>query len=169
MIGPLHQSLSSRVASLRALLSLTGLAVLLLAGCEAHDETPSRFRSSYHQGDYEVGLGYSQAVKVGKTIYISMTLPVDQQGQLIAPDDMAGQLGAVYTNLATTLKANGAAFEHVAVERIYTTDMPALLKLADQRLKVYSKDSLPAASFIEVKHLADPGFLVGVEVVAELP
>ena len=141
----------------------------LLGGCEAKDEQPSRFRSSYHLGEYEVGLGYSQAVKVGKTVYVSMTLPVDQQGQLISPDDMAGQLGAVYTNLATTLKANGAGFEHVAVERIYTTDMPTLLKLADQRLKVYSKDSLPATSFIEVKHLADPGFLVGVELVAELP
>ena len=110
-----------------------------------------------------------QAVKVGKTVYVAMTLPVDTQGQLISPDDMAGQLGAIYTNIATTLKANGAAFENVAVERIYTTDMPTLIKLADQRLKVYSKDNLPAVSFIEVKHLADPGFLVGVEVIAELP
>lgn len=145
------------------------LCAALLAGCEGQQEPPSRFRSSYHQGDYEVGLGYSQAVKVGKTVYVSLTLPVDTEGKLIAPDDMAGQLGAVYVNLATALKANGAGFEHVAMERIYTTDMPTLLKLADQRLKVYSKDSLPAASFIEVKHLADPGFLVGVELVAELP
>lgn len=144
------------------------LLLVAIGGCEA-PEAPSRFRSTYHLGEYEGGLGYSQAVKVGKTIYVSMTLPVDAQGQLISPDDMGGQLGAVYTNLATTLKANGAGFENVAVERLYTTDMPKLIALADQRLKVYSKDNLPAVSFIEVKHLADPGFLVGVEVVAELP
>lgn len=146
-----------------------GLVAVTVGACDSPPEQPSRFRSTYHLGEYESGLGYSQAVKVGKTVYIAMTLPVDTQGQLIAPDDMAGQLGAIYTNLATTLKANGAAFENVAVERIYTTDMPTLIKLADQRLKVYSKDNLPAVSFIEVKHLADPGFLVGVEVVAELP
>lgn len=144
-------------------------AGLALAACESKPEEPTRIRAGYHQGDYEVGLGYSQSMKVGKTIYISMTLPVDKQGQLISPDDMAGQMGAVYTNLATTLKANGAGFEHVVVERIYTTDMTALLKIADQRLKVYSPENLPAASFIEVRHLADPGFLVGVEAVAELP
>ena len=140
-----------------------------VAACDSAPEPASRFRSTYHLGEYETGLGYSQAVKVGKTVYVAMTLPVDTQGQLISPDDMAGQLGAVYTNIATTLKANGAAFENVAVERIYTTDMPTLIKLADQRLKVYSRDNLPAVSFIEVKHLADPGFLVGVEVIAELP
>ena len=61
MIGSHRKWLSSRA-------SLPLAALLLLGGCESHDETPSRFRSSYHQGDYEVGLGYSQAVKVGKTI-----------------------------------------------------------------------------------------------------
>lgn len=144
-------------------------ALALLGGCESKTEEPTRLRAGYHLGDYETGLGYSQSVKVGKTLYVSMTLPVDTQGRLIAPDDLPGQLGAVYTNLATTLKANGAGFEHVVIERIYTTDMTALLKVADQRLKVYSPENLPAASFIEVKHLADPGFLVGVEVIAELP
>jgi enamine deaminase RidA (YjgF/YER057c/UK114 family) len=146
-----------------------GLVGSLLSGCESQQEPPSRFRSAYHLGDYEANLGYSQSIKIGKTIYISMTLPVDKEGKLIAPDDMAGQLAAVYTNLGTTLKINGADFEHVAIERIYTTDMPGFLKYADQRLKIYSGESAPAASFIEVKHLADPGFLVGIEVVAELP
>jgi enamine deaminase RidA (YjgF/YER057c/UK114 family) len=55
------------------------------------------------------------------------------------------------------------------MERIYTTDMDALLKVADRRLKHYAPAQLPATTWVEVKRLVDPGFLVAIEAVAELP
>jgi enamine deaminase RidA (YjgF/YER057c/UK114 family) len=60
-------------------------------------------------------------------------------------------------------------FDSVVKETIYTTDMDALLKVADLRFEYYGKERQPAASWVEVRRLLDPGFLVEVEVVAELP
>ena len=60
-------------------------------------------------------------------------------------------------------------FDSVVKETIYTTDMTALLKVADVRFEYYAKEHLPAVSWVQVQRLLDPGFLVEVEVVAELP
>ena len=151
-------------------LAALALAGLLAAGCEAEAPPPAaRIPEPFHLNAFEQTFGYSQAVKVGRTVYISATVAVDAEGKLVSPGDMAGQLDAVYTNLAATLKAEGGGFQQVVLERIYTTDMEALLKVTDRRFKYYPKGQLPATSWLEVKRLVDPGFLVAIEAVAELP
>jgi enamine deaminase RidA (YjgF/YER057c/UK114 family) len=155
----------------RRRLTLAAIAFAALAGgCEPEPPPPvARIPEPFHLNGYEQTFGYSQAVKVGRTVYIAATVAVDAEGKLVSPGDMAGQLEAVYTNLAATLKAEGAGFPQVVAERIYTTDMEALLKVSDQRFKYYAKGQLPATSWLEVKRLVDPGFLVAIEAVAELP
>ena len=55
-------------------------------------------------------------------------------------------------------------------ETIYTTDMDALLKAADLRFEYYGEGAPPpTVSWVQVQRLLDPGFLVEIEVVAELP
>lgn len=160
----------------RMILFLLGAAaatgLMATEGCnspEADQGTPPQFIEATHLNAFETGFGYSQVVKVGKTLYVSGTFPVDAQGQLVAPGDMGGQLRAVYTNLQAALAAHGAGLDRVTMERITTTDMEAFLKVADLRMEFHPKEALPAASFMEVRRLVDPGFLVQVEAVAELP
>src|ERR1017187_10527561 len=86
-----------------------------------------------------------------------------------APGDMAGQMRAAYTNIQRTLAANCADFETIVKESIFTTDKDALLKASDVRFEYYDKERLPATSWVQVQRLVDPGFLVQIEVVAELP
>jgi 2-iminobutanoate/2-iminopropanoate deaminase len=88
---------------------------------------------------------------------------------LVAPGDMAGQLRAAYANIRRTLAAHRAEFDEVVKETIYTTDMEALLKASDVRLEYYDKERLPTISWVQVQRLVDKGFLVEIEVVAELP
>ena len=160
----------STAASRRRRLLLPLACVALLAACEAEPPPPApRIPEPFHLNGYEKNFGYSQAVKIGKTVYISATVAVDADGRLVSPGDMAGQLDAVYTNLGATLKAEGASFGQVVSERIYTTDMEGLLKVTDRRLKYYREAQLPATSWLEVRRLVDPGFLVAIEAVAELP
>jgi enamine deaminase RidA (YjgF/YER057c/UK114 family) len=145
---------------------------LLLLACEReHEPVPPapRAKQLFHLNAYEKDFGYSQAVLVDKTLYISGTVAVDAEGRLVAPGDLAGQLRAVYTNLKRTLAAHNADFDEVVKETIYTTDMDALLKASDLRFEYYDKERLPTASWVQVQRLVDPGFLVEVEVVAELP
>jgi 2-iminobutanoate/2-iminopropanoate deaminase len=108
-------------------------------------------------------------VLVDKTLYISGSVAADQNGRLVSAGDMAGQMRAAYSNIRRTLAAHGADFEEVVKETIYTTDMDALLKASDLRFEYYNKERLPTTSWVQVQRLVDPGFLVEIEVVAELP
>jgi 2-iminobutanoate/2-iminopropanoate deaminase len=154
---------------------LGGMLLLLLAGACSRDKEPepdtsqSRVKRVFHLNPYEKDFGYSQAVMVDKTLYISGTVAADEAGRLVAPGDMTGQLRAVYSNIKRTLDAHGADFEEVVKETIYTTNMEALLKASDVRFEYYNKELLPTTSWIQVQRLVDPGFLVQIEVVVELP
>ena len=144
-------------------------AALLLTACEREPEPPPRVKQVFHLNPYEKDFGYSQAVLIGKTLYISGTVPADDNGRPAAPGDMAGQMRAAYANIRRTLAAHGAGFGEVVKETIFTTNMDALLKASDLRFEYYDKERLPTTSWVEVQRLVDPGFLVQIEVVAELP
>jgi enamine deaminase RidA (YjgF/YER057c/UK114 family) len=150
------------------------LTVLGLTACEREREpepviAPPRVKQVFHLNGYEKDFGYSQAVLIDKTLYVSGSVSVDANGRLVAAGDMAGQMRAAYANIRRTLAAHGADFDEVVKETIYTTDMDALLKSSDVRFEYYDKERLPTVSWVQVQRLVDPGFLVEIEVVAELP
>ena len=152
---------------------IVGLLIVLgLTACEREPEpviAPPRVKQVFHLNGYEKDFGYSQAVLIDKTLYVSGSVSVDANGRLVAAGDMAGQLRAAYANIRRTLAAHGADFDEVVKETIYTTDMDALLKSSDVRFEYYDKERLPTVSWVQVQRLVDPGFLVEIEVVAELP
>jgi 2-iminobutanoate/2-iminopropanoate deaminase len=148
------------------------ILVFGLGGCQREHEPeapPPRVKQVFHLNGYEKDFGFSQAVLIDKTLYVAGSVAADQNGRLVAPGDMAGQMRAAYTNIQRTLAANGADFEKVVKETIFTTDMDAFLKASDVRFEFYDKERLPATSWVQVQRLVDPGFLVQIEVVAELP
>jgi enamine deaminase RidA (YjgF/YER057c/UK114 family) len=157
----------------RRLLAAGGVCVVLyLAACDKEHEPeapPPRVKQVFHLNAYEKDFGYSQAVLIDKTLYISGSVAADESGRLVAPGDMAGQMRAAYANIQRTLAAHGAGFEEVVKETIYTTNMDALLKASDLRFEYYNKEMLPTITWVQVQRLMDPGFLVEIEVVAELP
>jgi 2-iminobutanoate/2-iminopropanoate deaminase len=165
----LRANLDFRRAARRALL-IVCVAAFASSACEREPESPPlRVKRVFHLNPYEKDFGYSQAVLIDKTLYISGSVAADQNGRLVSPGDMAGQMRAAYSNIRRTLTAHGADFEEVVKETIYTTDMDALLKASDLRFEYYDKERLPTTSWVQVQRLVDPGFLVQIEVVAELP
>jgi enamine deaminase RidA (YjgF/YER057c/UK114 family) len=158
---------ASRLARFAVLIGLAALAA-----CEREappPPAPPRIKQEFHLNNFEKEFGYSQAILMDKTLYVAGTVAVDANGRLVAPGDMAGQMRAIYGSIRRTLEDNGADFDGVVKETIYTTDMDALLKTADLRFEYYSKEHLPTVSWVQVQRLADPGFLVEIEVIAELP
>jgi 2-iminobutanoate/2-iminopropanoate deaminase len=160
---------------LRSTLGAVLILALDLGACQrerAAEPPPPpapRIKQVFHLNGYEKDFGYSQAVLIDKTLYISGSVAADQDGRLVAPGDMAEQMRAAYSNIQRTLAANGADFDKVVKETIFTTNMDALLKASDLRFEYYDKERLPATSWVQVQRLVDPGFLVEIEVVAELP
>lgn len=157
---------------LARLLALMTLLTAALAGCEQPAAAPEhrvRLKTLYHLNKFEQDFGYTQAIRVDDTIYISGSVAVDAEGKLIGPDDMALQLKATYQNIGRTLATFDTGFDRVVKETIYTTDMDALLRESKMRFEIYDKENLPATTWMEVRRLVDPGFLVQIEVTVELP
>src|ERR1700728_3148935 len=154
----------------RLLLIAAMASGLGLTACDREPEPPPpRVKQVFHLNPYEKDLGYSQAVLIDKTLYISGSVAADENGRLVASGDMAGQMRAAYSNIRRTLAAHGADFEEVVKETIYTTDMDGLLRASDVRFEYYDKERLPTVSWLQVQRLVDPRLLVEIEVVAELP
>jgi 2-iminobutanoate/2-iminopropanoate deaminase len=155
--------------ALSKLVILATLAAFCNACENAAPPEPPRERQVFHLNTYEKEFGFTQAVRVGKTVYISASMPVDHEGRLVAAGDMQGQLRAAYANLQLTLAAIGADFDEIASETLYSTDMDALLKASAVRFEYHDKNNMPATTWVGVQRLADEGFLVAISAVVELP
>jgi enamine deaminase RidA (YjgF/YER057c/UK114 family) len=118
--------------------------------------------------------GYSQAVKVKDTIYISGQLSHDKDGNLIAPaaldaagkprdfDNMAEQMRQTYRNAGELLAKFGATLDNVVEETLYVLDVDAAFKVAgDVRKHAYGNARPAVASnLIGVSRLAFPEQLI---------
>jgi reactive intermediate/imine deaminase len=111
--------------------------------------------------------GYSHVVSVrgGTTIYIAGQVALDAKGQLVGKGDFAAQAQQVFENLGTALKAAGATFASVVKANTYMRDASQVAVLREIRSKYFTKD-LPASTLIEVPRLANPDFLIEIEVIA---
>ena len=116
--------------------------------------------SVYHAGPWEERIGYAQAVRAGHTIYISGTVGADAKG---FPKDLESQMKLAYAAIEKTMSQYGANFSNVVMERIYTTDMDALIKCQETRKLVYGS-WLPAATWVEVRRLYGPEAMIEIEV-----
>ncbi|KQQ33885.1 hypothetical protein ASF61_11565 [Duganella sp. Leaf126] len=118
--------------------------------------------------------GYSQAVKVKDTIYISGQLSHDGEGRLVAPapldasgkpasfDTMADQMRHTYQNAITLLAEFGATLDNVVEETLFVLDVDAAFKVAgDVRKELYgSAQPAVASNLIGVSRLAFPEQLI---------
>ena len=76
----------------------------------------------YHKRpDLEKGFFYAQACKAGNMLFISGSVSWDAEGNIIGEGDMKAQVTQVYTDLKETLEANGATFQNVIKETVFTT------------------------------------------------
>lgn len=71
-----------------------------------------------------------------------------------------------YSDLDKVLKHYGCSFDDVVVENVFTTDMPSFLEYAEYRNTIYIKH-FPTGSWLEVKGLALPEFLIEIELEVE--
>ncbi len=110
----------------------------------------------------EKAYGYTHAIKIGNDIKISGAVSMDDAGAPTATGDLLQQMKNCYADLDKILKHFGCTFEDVVVENVFTTDMPKFLELSGYRNEIYTKQ-FPAGSWLGVKELALPEFLIEIE------
>ncbi|MDX1719647.1 MAG: RidA family protein [Salegentibacter mishustinae] len=117
--------------------------------------------------EVEKSYGYSHAVKIGNSIKISGAVSMDNEGNPTAVGDFEQQMKNCYSDLEKVLKHYNSSFEDVVVENIFTTNMPKFLEFADYRSEIY-KSHFPTGSWLGVKDLALPEFLIEIELEVHL-
>ena len=114
---------------------------------------------------YEPVIGFSRAVRVGDTIYVSGTVAWGDDGKLVGPGDMYAQAKQAIHNIEKALAQAGASLKDVVRTRIYVTD----IKMLDEAAKAHGEafgEIRPAATMVEVSALAEPEMLVEIEAIA---
>jgi reactive intermediate/imine deaminase len=109
---------------------------------------------------------YSQAVKVGGTVYVSGQIPLDPAtGQLVA-GSIELQIRRVFDNLQAIVAAAGGNFSHVTKLNVFLTDLGNFAAL-NQVMAEYFKEPYPARAAIQVAALPR-GATVEMDCIVEL-
>ncbi|WP_421807350.1 RidA family protein [Flagellimonas sp.] len=118
--------------------------------------------------DVEKAYGYSHAVKIGNSIKVSGAVSMDDEGNPTAVGDIEQQMKNCYADLEKILTHFGCTFDDVIKEDIFTTDMAQMLEKSAYRAEIY-KNGFPTGSWLEVKGLALPEFMVEIELEVHKP
>ena len=122
-------------------------------------------RSIIHSDQAPKAIGpYSQAVRVGGTLYLSGQTPLDPATGELVGGDISAQARRVFDNLAAVLAAAGAGFDDVVRVGIYLTDLGNFAAVNDV-MKQYFREPYPARSTIGVSALPR-GAAVEIDLVA---
>jgi 2-iminobutanoate/2-iminopropanoate deaminase len=112
--------------------------------------------------EVEKAFGYSHAVKTGNDIKISGAVSMDDQRNPTAIGDLEQQMKNCYSDLEKILKHYGCTFGDVVVENVLTTNMALFLEFSGYRNSIY-KNHFPTGSWLGVKELAFPEFMIEIE------
>ncbi|PZN30140.1 MAG: hypothetical protein DIU71_12850, partial [Proteobacteria bacterium] len=103
---------------------------------------------------------YSQAVKCGKTVYVSGQIPLDPATGELVTGPMDAQIRRVFENLKAVINAAGGDFSHVAKLNVFLTDLDDFA-LLNQIMGEYFQEPYPARAAIGVAALPKGAGRVG--------
>ncbi|MGL4446797.1 RidA family protein [Shewanella sp.] len=95
---------------------------------------------------------YSQAVKVGNTVYLSGQIPLVPSTMQIVSDDFEAQVVQVFENLTAVCTAAGGTINDIVKLNIFLTDLGHFAKV-NEIMSRYFNQPYPARAAIGVKQL----------------
>ena len=109
---------------------------------------------------------YSQAVKVGSTVYLSGQIPLDPITMTMVSDEFSAQVVQVFENLTAVCAAAGGNMSDIVKLNIFLTDLSHFATVNDIMSR-YFQQPYPARAAIGVKELPK-GSLVEMDGIMEL-
>ncbi|MDQ5907937.1 MAG: hypothetical protein QG599_27 [Pseudomonadota bacterium] len=95
---------------------------------------------------------YSQAVKVGHTVYLAGQIPLDPATMQLVTGDMEAQIRQVFDNLAAVARAAGGSLADTVKLNVFLTDL-GHFALLNQIMTDYFQEPYPARAAIGVAAL----------------
>jgi reactive intermediate/imine deaminase len=109
---------------------------------------------------------YSQAVKVGTTVYMSGQIPLDPDTMEMVGEDIEDQIRRVFENLAAVADAAGGSLADVAKLNIFLTDLTHFPKV-NEIMAIFFTEPYPARAAVGVAALPK-GAQVEMDAILEL-
>jgi reactive intermediate/imine deaminase len=95
---------------------------------------------------------YSQAVRVGNTIWVSGQIPLDPRTKSLVLGDIEAQTRQVFDNLKAIVVAAGATLDDVVKANVYLTDL-SHFALVNKVMADYFREPYPARAAVGVAAL----------------
>lgn len=95
---------------------------------------------------------YSQAVRVGRTVYLSGQIPLVPETMTIIEGDISAQITQVFDNLQAVAEAAGGDFSDIVKLNVFLTDL-AHFPLVNEIMGHYFQEPYPARAAIGVAAL----------------
>lgn len=110
---------------------------------------------------------YSQAIKVGNTVYISGQIAIDPKTGDIVEGGFKNQVKQVLTNISEIVKAAGGTIDDIDKLTVYLTDISNFADLNSAMVDVFNKP-YPARSVVEIKSLPRKDAMLEIDAVVEI-
>ncbi|MDA1107334.1 MAG: RidA family protein [Proteobacteria bacterium] len=95
---------------------------------------------------------YSQAVRVGDTVYLSGQIPLVPHSMELVQGDMSAEITQVFDNLKAVAEAAGGNLGHIVKLNVYLTDL-AHFPLVNEIMARYFSEPYPARAAVGVAAL----------------
>ncbi len=95
---------------------------------------------------------YSQAVRVGNTLWVSGQIPLDPRTKELVVGDIEVQTKRVFDNLRAIVEAAGATFDDVVKANVYLTDL-SHFAVVNKVMADYFREPYPARAAVGVAAL----------------
>jgi enamine deaminase RidA (YjgF/YER057c/UK114 family) len=117
--------------------------------------------------------GYSHVAKVNKgtLVYIAGQVSSDASGKLVGEGDFEAQAERVFANVKLAVEAPGATMADIVKMNTYivaSVDPADVPKMRAVRGRYFGSGTPPASTLVYVSRLAQPGWMIEVEVVAAI-
>ncbi|RTR29317.1 RidA family protein [Shewanella canadensis] len=95
---------------------------------------------------------YSQAVRVGSTVYLSGQIPLNPENMQMVSDEFEAQVVQVFENLTAVCEAAGGSLSDIVKLNIFMTDLSNFATV-NEIMERYFSQPYPARAAIGVKQL----------------
>ncbi len=118
---------------------------------------------------WENEYGYSQAVKVGDTIYLAGQVSHDDKGNVLGEGNMEVQMRAAYANVGKVLAQYGASMDNVVDEMLFVTDIDAAFAArVKMKQEVFSGSPVLGSTIVQIQRLAFPQLMIEIKCIARV-